>query len=95
MSQRAAVPAIVVVSEHAETCAVLSEEIRRRYGADYEVTTRHGADEAVSTLAGYRDGGAEVALVVAGYGERDPEGLEVLSRARRLHPAAMRAVAVG
>ncbi len=94
-TQRAVVPAIVVASEHAETCAVLSEEIRRRYGADYEVTTRHGADEAVSTLVAYRDGGAEVALVVSGYGEHDRDGLEVLARARRLHPAAMRAVAVG
>ena len=92
---RDAAPAIVVVSQHAETRAVLSDEVRRRYGADYQVVTCHDTDHALADLTSYRDADEPVALIVAAHGAHDPRGLSLLARARSLHPAAMRTVAVG
>lgn len=94
LPSREVAPTIVVVSVDAETRAILSDEIRRRYSADYQVTTCHDSDHAIEELGVLRRSEYPVALVVAGYGETDHEGLSVLARARALHPAAMRAAVV-
>lgn len=86
--------AIVVVSEHAPTRRFLVEELRRRYGGDYEVHEATGHDEGLALLDSLRDQGHLVPLVVGVYLPDDRSGVEFLSASRLSHPGAWRAVVV-
>ena len=99
----AALPAIVVVSRSAAVREQLCTELAGRYARDYAVSAFATADEALDALAFSPDsaaslatgahlepGGATVALLIAGLGGEDPDGLEVLRRLSTAFPSALR-----
>jgi thioredoxin reductase (NADPH) len=87
-------PAIVVVSSHADTLALLVDELRSRYGRDYDV--RGAADPASghALLAELDRRGAAIPLVVAVYTPQDRDGIDFLTATRPTYPGAWRAVVV-
>jgi thioredoxin reductase (NADPH) len=91
---REGAPVIVVASADDRTREVIGSEIDRRYGVDYRVSVCDSRDGAVADLEELRRSGASVALILAGYGSRDREGLRALAHARVLHPAAKRSAVV-
>lgn len=88
------VPVMVVASSDPDSLDILGQELRRRYGVDYEVVVCADYGHARAVLEGLRRWGRQVALVVGCYGPADRDGLDFLRRAYALHPAAKRAVAV-
>ena len=97
---RPARPAIVVVSHSAPVRDLLCGELEARYARDYVIRGFATADEALAGLPplGSTDGdGTEitaVALVLAGFGGDDPEGLDILARLSTAWPSALRVPAV-
>jgi thioredoxin reductase (NADPH) len=91
-------PAIVVVSRSASVREVLRGELEARYARDYSVHGFAAADEAVGALppASAADGGddSRVALVLAGFGGDDADGLDTLARLATAWPSALRVAAV-
>lgn len=87
-------PVILLAGEDEDWLPVLDLELRRRYAVDYEVITTGNYDHARAILDGLRRWGREVALVLGCYGGQDRRGIELLRRARPLHPSAKRAVVV-
>src|SRR5512144_1708527 len=87
-------PAIVVVDAAAEDLRLVGEALRRRFGGDYRVVTFVTAVDALDALARLEGDGTPVALVAADHALPGTGGLEVLRRARALHPGAARAVFV-
>jgi thioredoxin reductase len=86
-------PVLLVVSRSARIRDLLQGELLRRYDRDYDVVTAAGPDEARERLT---DGGgqAPVALLLAGYGGEDPDGLEVIARLADVSGSALRVPAV-
>jgi thioredoxin reductase (NADPH) len=66
---------------------VLDEELRGRYGRDYEVVTCQTYEHARAVLDGLRHWGRDVAMIIACYNPADREGLSFLRRARAVHPS--------
>jgi thioredoxin reductase len=88
-------PALVLVGRDPRSVSVLEGEFRKRYSADYDVLVFDDPPEAFEALTRLRDQEGTVALVMACYGRpSDPDGLELLSRVRALHPTAKRVAAV-
>ena len=70
-------------------------ELQRRYAGDYEVVSERAADSALLRLEQFRDAGVDVALVLADqWLPRGATGVELLCRARDLHPAARRGLLI-
>jgi thioredoxin reductase len=95
-------PVLLVVSRSSRVRDLLQGELLRRYDRDYDVVAAAGPDEARERLApfdGGADGGAdggqaEVALLLAGYGGEDPDGLDVIARLTDVPGSPLRVVAV-
>lgn len=87
-------PIMLLATTDDATREVLSAELRRRYGADYEVVVRADYGAARSALEGSVTAGRPVAMIISCYGPHDRDGLEFLRMAKVLHPAAKRAVVV-
>ena len=87
-------PVMMIATVDEESAALLDEELRRRYGGDYEVITARGYEHGRAILDGLRHWGRSVAMVFACYNTDDREGLAFLRRARALHPSAKRAIVV-
>ncbi len=87
-------PVMMIATVDEESAALLDEELRRRYGGDYEVVTARGYEHGRAILDGLRHWGRSVAMVFACYNPDDREGLAFLRRARALHPSAKRAIVV-
>jgi thioredoxin reductase len=82
-------PVLLVVSRSAEVRALLEEELRGRYGRDYQVVAAPDADTAQAALIA-QDQPAPVALVLAGLGGDDPDGLDVIAALADVGPVALR-----
>jgi thioredoxin reductase (NADPH) len=67
-------------------------ELQKRYSADYAVVTGATVDEVVAELASVPE--RRVALVLSGYSNSEPEGLEALARVSAGYPQALRAAVV-
>jgi hypothetical protein len=67
-------------------------ELHKRYSADYAVVTGATVDEVVAELASVPD--RQVALVLSGYSNSEPEGLEALAQVSAGYPQALRAAVV-
>ncbi len=87
-------PLILAVDDDVETLRTLTRELKQRYDADYEVVCERLPRRALQTLEGARDGGHEVALVLADQEMPDLAGAELLEKVRRLHPHAKRGLLV-
>jgi thioredoxin reductase len=86
-------PVLLVVSRSARVRDLLQGELVRRYDRDYDVVTAAGPDEARDRLTD-EDGRAPVALLLAGYGGEDPDGLDVIAQLADVTGAALREPAV-
>jgi thioredoxin reductase (NADPH) len=92
---RKAQAAIVIVSHESGTREILSRELVKRYGGDYQVVV---CDQPAKLEAWMRDlqaAGLPVALVIGGVGAQDRDGIEVLAAVRAIDPTALRVAAVG
>ena len=62
--------------------------------ADYQIVVCDRPAELAAWMRDLRAAGLPVALVIAGVGAQDPDGIEVLAGVRRIDPAALRVAAV-
>lgn len=88
------VPVMLIATTDSASRRILEDELRRRYGADYEVVTCSGHAHGRAVLEGLRRWDRPVALILGCYGPADRGGLDFLRRAYGFHPAAKRAVVV-
>jgi thioredoxin reductase (NADPH) len=65
-------------------------DVRRRFGADYRVLTAPAPAAALARLRRLRAGGDEVALLLADCGTAETSGVQFLTAAHTLFPAARR-----
>ena len=86
--------AIVVACRDTAAREVLSEELRKRYGADYHIVVGDQPAELESRIRELLAAGTPVALVIGGVGTQDPDGIEVLAAIRAVDPTASRVAAV-
>jgi thioredoxin reductase len=87
-------PHIVIVSREELGIRILKDEIGKRYSADYHIHLFDDADRALGALMTLRESDAPVSLILSAYGPHDPRGLDLLTRARPLHPTAKRVAVV-
>ena len=88
------VPVLLVATSDKVSRGMLGDELRRRYGADYEVVVVSDHAHGLAVLTGLRHWGRTTALVVGYYGPEDRHGLDFLRRAYAYHPAAKRVAVV-
>ena len=88
------VPIMLIATSDSDSRRILGDELRRRYGADYEVVACEGHAHGRAVLEGLRRWNRPVALILGCYGPADRGGLDFLRRAYGFHPAAKRAVVV-
>ena len=87
-------PLLLAVDDDIEALRRLTRELRQRYDADYVVVCHRSPRRALETLEGARARGQDVALVLADQEMQELPGVELLTRVRRLHPAAKRGLLV-
>lgn len=87
-------PIIFCVGDSAGAVQQLRSELRRRYQADYEVLGYRTPRRALARLERARSEMADVALALADHRLPGMTGLELLARARRLHPSVRRVLLV-
>jgi len=86
--------AIIVVDDQLVELARLGQELRKRYGQDYEILEASSSGEALETLKARQEAERPVALVLAVHWMEPISGIEVLGRVRELHPIARRGLLV-
>jgi thioredoxin reductase len=87
--------AIVIVSREPGAREILSRELSKRYGADYQILACGRPAELAAWMRDLRAARLPVALVIGGVGGQDRDGIEVLAAVRRTDPTALRVAAVG
>lgn len=88
------VPIMLIATTDPDSRRILGDELRRRYGADYEVVACADYAHGRAVLEGLRRWNRPVALILGCYGPGDRGGLDFLRRAYGFHPAAKRGVVV-
>ena len=88
------VPIMLIATTDSASRRILGDELRRRYGADYEVVACADHAHGRAVLEGLRRWNRPVALILGCYGPADRGGLDFLRRAYGFHPAAKRGVVV-
>ena len=87
-------PVMLLATVDDESRATLEDELRRRYGTDYEISTCSSYDHARAILDGLRRWNRDVAMVFSCFNQVDRDGLDFLRRARAVHPSTKRVVVV-
>ena len=87
-------PVLVVVDDEAASLQALAGELESRYGTHYQIVASPSAQDALTRLADLRAEGAAVPLILADQWMPGGTGIELLARARELHPAARRGLLV-
>jgi thioredoxin reductase (NADPH) len=72
----------------------VAQELRRRYGADYQVVCTTAAVDANNALVAARESGQAVAVTMTDRLGGGPEGAAFLERTRELHPLAKRVLLI-
>ena len=78
--------AIVIVCREPGAREILSRELSKRYGADYQILACGRPAELAAWMRDLRAAGLPVALVIGGVGAQDPDGIEVLAAVRAHRP---------
>ena len=86
--------AIVIVCREPGAREILSRELSKRYGADYQIVACGRPAELAAWMRDLGTAGLPVALVIGGVGAQDPDGIEVLTAVRAIDPTALRVAAV-
>ena len=87
-------PAVVIVCREPGAREILSRELSKRYGADYQIVACGRPEEPAAWMRDLGTAGLPVALVIGGVGAQDPDGIEVLAAVRAIDPTALRVAAV-
>ncbi len=88
-------PAVLLaVDDDPGALAAIGNELRKRYGADYQIMGVGSPEEALARLRALEAGGAEVAMILADQWMPGMPGAELLARAHRMHPTARRVLLV-
>ncbi len=87
-------PVILVADKEPQALAALADALDRRFGVDYQVTSHLSGGAALEHLDRIRSEGGQVALVIAKLQLSDMPGINLLGRAREMHPTAQRALLV-
>ena len=69
--------AIVIVCRETSAREILTLELTKRYGADYQIAVCDGPAEMDARIRDLEAAGLPVALVIGGVGAQDPGGIEV------------------
>jgi CheY-like chemotaxis protein len=75
-------PVLLVVDGDQQARSVVAGELTKRYGSDYQVLCAGTGSEALSMLAGLRDDGRSVSIVLASQRLPGMAGAEMLGRVR-------------
>src|SRR5215475_2692860 len=89
------VPVMLVVDDDPQTRGLVEEELRKRYGSDYQVICVDSAADALGLLAKLRDEQRPVAIVLAGQWLPQLTGTQLLARVRDFDRTAKRALLAG
>ena len=87
--------AIVIVSGDPVARGILHRELSKRYGTDYQIAVCDRPGQLEPWMRDLRAAGLPVALVIAGVGPQDPDGIEVLATVRAIDPRALRVAVMG
>jgi thioredoxin reductase (NADPH) len=87
-------PIILLVADDGRLLDGLTGDLERRFGSDYRVQAEHSPADGLAALERLAGGDQPVALVVAARRMEGTDGLELLERARELHPGAKRVLLV-
>ncbi len=90
MTEPISQPVFFVVDEDGAAVEALTGDLERRFHADYRVVGETSVSAALERLAGLRDAGAQVALIICYESMRAMPGSELLARSRSAHPDAKR-----
>jgi thioredoxin reductase (NADPH) len=88
-------PILMAVDKDETALLFVGQELRKRYGADYEVICDPSAETALSKLQALKDQDRQVALLFTDQSLPEMTGLEFLNRAHNLYPNAKRILLVG
>jgi thioredoxin reductase (NADPH) len=88
-------PVLLAVTDDGEVLARLRQALEARYGAEYRVLADRSATGALKLLERLHEQGEPVALVIADQWMPQLTGVELLARARELHPKARRLLLMG
>jgi thioredoxin reductase (NADPH) len=87
-------PVLMAVDDDPAALGPVEDELRKRYGKDYDVRCLISPEAALRELAHLEAAGGEVALVLADQWMPGLTGIEFLDQVRELHPEAQRAVLI-
>src|SRR5262245_22109004 len=87
-------PAIVMICRDPAARAVLSAELAKRYGSDYQLIICERPGYLTSRILDLTEAGTPVALVIARVGDQDPDGLDLLADLRHVDPTTQRIASV-
>jgi thioredoxin reductase (NADPH) len=88
-------PVMLAVDDDGNVLAALEQALRTRFGAGYQILAERSAAAGLQTLERLRDQAATVAVILADQWMPHMTGLDLLARARELHPSARRLVLLG
>ncbi|MCL4301775.1 MAG: FAD-dependent oxidoreductase [Anaerolineae bacterium] len=88
-------PILMAVDKDESSLQFVKQELRKRYGADYEVICDPSAEAALAMLQALKDENRQVALLFTDPSLPEMTGIEFLNRAHNLHPNAKRILLVG
>ena len=83
-------PVVLVVDGDAESLETLADALQRRFGADYRVESVASSQGGLDLVGALREGGAEVALIVADVRLDEMNGVGFLARVHAAYPDAKR-----
>jgi thioredoxin reductase (NADPH) len=95
LADRAVRPVILVIEEE-PLVEVLADDLQLRFAGDFRVLDERSAASGLDALEALAGGPDSVALVIAGEAVGGEDGgVEILARAKALHPSAKRVLLVG
>jgi thioredoxin reductase (NADPH) len=86
--------AIIVICREPRARDILSRELCKRYGADYQIVVCDQPEQVAPWMRDLLAAGLPLAMVIGGVGGRDSDGIEVLAAIRRIDPTALRVAAL-
>src|SRR6266545_5254076 len=88
-------PVVLAVDDDGDVLAALEQALRKRYGADYQILVERSPAAGLQTLEWLGQQDVAVAVIIADQWMPQMTGLELLARARQLHPSARRLLLIG
>jgi thioredoxin reductase (NADPH) len=88
-------PVVLVVDDDGDVLAALQAALAKRYGADYQILAERSPRAGLATLERLRRQDLAVAVIIADQWMPQMTGLDLLARARQLHPSARRLLLIG